>query len=178
MKLKFAVALSCLMGISTGAFAQLQFQYQELPKDRTSMEFGPQIKAFDKAIGGYKWAAENGSGFIISSTKNPMPTSDSNRVVNGMYFVMQRFAFDQEQITPMPITLYARKSEREGFVELWDESSESLHIRVVDENTLEVVRYPKERDERDRVFYKKVEQFAKNPHASRLKSAEEDGTFY
>jgi hypothetical protein len=107
-----------------------------------------------------------------------MPTSDSNRVVNGMYFVMQRFAFDQEQITPMPITLYARKSEREGFVELWDESSESLHIRVVDENTLEVLRYPKERDERERVFYKKVEQFVKNPHASRLKSAEEDGTFY
>jgi hypothetical protein len=179
MKLKFAVALSCLLGVSSAAFAQLEFQYQELPRDRSSREFGAQIKALEKVIDGQKWATDNGSGFVITSIPNPVPTATSDRAVNGLYFGMQRFAYDKEQVRTMPYELYARQSERVGYVELWDdESKESMHIKIIDPNTLEVLRYAKERDEKDRLIYKKVAQFEKNPHENRLKSAEESGVWY
>jgi hypothetical protein len=179
MKLKFAVALSCLLGVSSAAFAQLDFQYQELPRDRSSREFGAQIKALEKVIDGHKWATDNGSGFIITSIPNPIPTATSDRAVNGLYFGMQRFAYNEEQIRSIPYELYARQSERVGYVELWDdESSESMHIKIIDANTLEVLRYAKERDEKDRLIFTKVAQFAKNPYADRLESAEESGVFH
>jgi hypothetical protein len=179
MKLKFAAALSCLLGVSSAAFAQLEFQYQELPRDRSSREFGAQIKALEKVIDGHKWATDNGSGFVLTSIPNPVPTATSDRAVNGLYFGMQRFAYDKEQVRTMPYELYARQSERVGYVELWDdESKESMHIKIIDANTLEVLRYAKESDEKDRLIYKKVAQFAKSPHADRLESAEESGVFH
>lgn len=65
MTLKVAIALSCLLGVSSTAFARLDFQYQELPQDRSSREYGAQIKALEKVMEGYKWAADNGAGFIM-----------------------------------------------------------------------------------------------------------------
>ena len=179
MKLKFAVALSCLLGVSSIAFAKLDFQYQELPRDRSSREFGAQIKALEKVIDGYKWATENGSGFIITSIPNPRPTSTADYVVNGLFFGMKRFYYDKEQVRTLPYELYSRKSERVSYVELWDEDSkESMHIKVIDSNTLEVLRYAKESDEKDRVIYKKVAQFAKNPNKDKLKSARDSGVVF
>ena len=179
MKLKIAVALSCLLGVSSVAFAKLDFQYQELPRDRTSREYGAQIKALEKVIDGYKWVTENGSGFIISSIPNPRPTSTADYVVNGLFFGMKRFYYDEEQVRTLPYELYARKSERVGYVELWDEDSKaSMHIKIIDENTLEVFNEAKERDEKDRIIYKKVAQFQKNPHEEKLKSARDDGTIF
>lgn len=179
MKLKFAIAFSCLFGVSSIAFAQLDFQYQELPRDRSSREYGAQIKALEKVIDGYKWVTDNGSGFIITSIPNPIPTATSDRAVNGLYFGMQRFYYNDEHVRTIPYELYARQSGRVGFVELWDdESSGSMHIKIIDDNTLEVFNDAKESDEKDRLIYKKVAQFEKNPHADRLESAEESGVFF
>ncbi|MHC2144555.1 hypothetical protein [Pseudomonas sp. 210_17 TE3656] len=179
MKLKVAVALSCLLGVSSIAFARLDFQYQELPQDRASREYGAQIKALEKVIDGYKWAAANGAGFIITSIPNPIPTATSDRAVNGLYFGMQRFIYDKEQVRTIPYELYARQSERVGYVELWDdESSGSMHVKIIDDNTLEVFNDAKESDEKDRLIYKKVAQFEKNPQKDRLKSASESGMFF
>ncbi|MFI8394063.1 hypothetical protein ACIGEI_12380 [Pseudomonas sp. NPDC078863] len=179
MKLKFALALSCLLGVSGVAFAKLDFQYQELPSDRSSKEYGTQIKALEKVIDGYKWATDGGAGFIITSIPNPIPTATSDRAVNGLYFGMQRYYYDKEQTRTIPYELYARKSERLGYVELEDpESHESMHIKVIDSNTLEVFIDAKEDREKNRLLYKKVAQFESSPHKDRLKSATEDGTFY
>lgn len=47
-------------------------------------------------------------------------------------------------------------------VELWDdESSGSMHVKIIDDNTLEVFNDAKESDEKDRLIYKKVSQFEK-----------------
>lgn len=128
---------------------------------------------------GYKWATENGAGFIITSIPNPIPNVTSDRAVNGLYFGMQRFIYDKEQFQAAPYQLYARQSGRVGYVELWDdESSGSMHVKIIDDNTLEVFNDAKESDESDRLIYKKVANFAKNPHANRLKSARDDGTIF
>lgn len=179
MKLKFAVALSCLLGVSSVAFAQLSFQYQELPSDRSSREYGAQIKALEKVIDGYKWAADNGSGFISKSIPNPIPTATSDRAVNGLYFGLQRYYYDKEQVRTLPYELYARQSERVGYVELWDdESKSSMHIKTIDNNTLEVLNDAKEDREKSRLIYKKVQQFKKSPHENKIKSASESGVVF
>ncbi|WP_053160779.1 hypothetical protein [Pseudomonas sp. P1.8] len=179
MKLKIAVAFSCLLGFSNVAYAQLDFQYQELPKDRNSREYGVQIKALEKVIDGYKWVADNGFGFIITSIPNPIPTATSDRAVNGLYFGMQRFYYNKEQVRTIPYELYARQSERSGYVELWDdESSRSMHVKVIDDDTLEVFNDAKERNEKDRLIYKKAAKFENNPQEDRLESAEESGVFH
>lgn len=178
MTLKVAIALSCLLGVSSTAFARLDFQYQELPQDRSSREYGAQIKALEKVMEGYKWAADNGAGFIITSIPNPIPNVTSDRAVNGLYFGMQRFIYDKEQVRAVPYELYARQSGRVGYVELWDdESAGSMHVKIIDDNTLEVFNDAKESDEKDRLIYKKVARFEKNPREDRLESAEESGVF-
>ncbi|MNO02349.1 hypothetical protein D3C81_2227250 [compost metagenome] len=53
-----------------------------------------------------------------------------------------------------------------------------MHVKILDDNTLEVFNDAKESDEKDRLIYKKVEQFAVNPRKDRLKSARESGVFY
>ncbi|MHC2144055.1 hypothetical protein [Pseudomonas sp. 210_17 TE3656] len=77
---------------------------------------------------------------------------------------MQRFYYNEEQVRTIPYELYARQSERVGYVELWDdESSGSMHVKIIDDNTLVVFNDAKESDEKDRLIYKKVAQFEKNP---------------
>lgn len=179
MKLKFAVALSCLLGVSGAAFAQLDFQYQELPRDRTSRDYGAQIKALDKIISGYKWVTEHGAGFTITAIPNPYPGATSDYTVNGLYFGMNKYRYDKEQVRTMPYRLYAQQSERVGYVEFWDDESKgSMHIKALDSDTLEVFNYANDRNEEDRIIYKKVESFEKNPHKSKLKSALDDGTVF
>jgi len=179
MKLKFAVALSCLLGVSSVAFAKLDFQYEKLPQDRTSRDYGAQIKALDKIISGYKWVAEFGTGFTITAIPNPVPTATSDRAVNGLYFGMNKYKYDKEQIRTMPYELYARESERVGYVEFWDDESKSaMHIKALDSNTLEVFTYANESNEKNRMIYKKVDQFEKNPNKSKLKSASESGMVF
>lgn len=179
MKLKIAVALSCLLGVSSIAFAKLDFQFQELPRDRSSMDYGAQIKALDKIMSGYKWVAEYGTGFTITAIPNPVPTATSDRAVNGLYFGMNRYKYDQEQVRTMPYELYARQSERVGYVEFWDDESKSaMHVKVVDKDTLEVFTYANESEEKNRMIYKKVDKFQKNPNQSKLKSASESGMVF
>lgn len=179
MKLTFALVLSCLLGVSSVAFAKLDFQYQELPRDRSSRDYGAQIKALDKIISGYKWVAEYGTGFTITSIPNPVPSATSDRAVNGLYFGMNRYKYDIEQVRIMPYELYARQSERVGYVEFWDDESKSaMHVKALDSDTLEVFTYANESSEKNRMIYKKVDQFEKNPHKSQLKSASESGMIF
>lgn len=179
MKLKFAVALSCLLGVSSIAFAKLDFQYQDLPQDRSSRDYGAQIKALDKIISGYKWVAEYGTGFTITAIPNPVPTATSDRAVNGLYFGMNKFKYDKEQVRTMPYELYSRQSERVGYVEFWDDESKSaMHIKALDSNTLEIFTYANESNEKNRMIYKKVARFEKNPNKERLKSASDSGMIF
>lgn len=179
MKLKFAVALGCLLGVSSIAVAKLDFQYQELPNDRTSRDYGAQIKALDKVISGYKWATEDGTGFIITAIPNPYPGATSDHSVNGLYFGMNRYRYDKEQVRIMPYRLYAQQSERVGYVELWDDESKgSMHIQALDSETLEVFDGATKSEEKDRIIYRKVDKFAQNPHEEKLKSALDDGTIF
>ena len=179
MKLKFAVALSCLLGVSSIAFAKLDFQYQDLPQDRSSRDYGAQIKALDKIISGYKWVAEYGTGFTIPAIPNPVPTATSDRAVNGLYFEMNKFKYDKEQVRTMPYELYSRQSERVGYVEFWDDESKSaMHIKALDSNTLEIFTYANESNEKNRMIYKKVARFEKNPNKERLKSASDSGMIF
>lgn len=179
MKLKFAVALSCLLGISSVAFAKLDFQYQELPSDRTSRDYGAKIKELDKIISGYKWVTENGVGFTITAIPNPYPNASSDYTVNGLYFGMNRYKYEKEQVRIMPYRLYAQQSERVGYIEFWDDESKgSMHIKALDSDTLEVFNDAKTSQEENRIIYKKVEKFEKDPHESKLESALDDGTVF
>jgi len=66
---------------------------------------------------------------------------------------MQRFYYNEEQVRTIPYELYARQSERVGFVELWDdESSGAMHVKIINDNTLEVFNDAKERDKKDRLI--------------------------
>ncbi|MCC9007707.1 hypothetical protein [Pseudomonas putida] len=49
---------------------------------------------------------------------------------------------------------------------------------LADSNTLEVFDSATKSDEKDRIICKKINEFAKNPHENKLKSALDDGTVF
>ena len=92
---------------------------------------------------------------------------------------MNKFKYDKEQVRTMPYELYSRQSERVGYVEFWDDESKSaMHIKALDSNTLEIFTYANESNEKNRMIYKKVARFEKNPNKERLKSASDSGMIF
>lgn len=177
MKFKIAVALSCFLGAINLAYAKLDFQMKELPADRTSMEYGSEIKALEKVIAGYKWQGELGSGFEITSMPNFNKSATDEYTVKGLFFEVKRYYYDKVTKTSV---FYARQSERVGYVEFVDiEERTTMNVKVDDADTIELVEKANESRENNRLIYKKVVKLESDPNnKGKLKSAKDSGMVF
>lgn len=177
MRKLFGLMLAASIAMSAPAFAQLDVEIVDLPADRTSMEYGSQIKALEKVIAGYKWVGENGSGFTMASLPELSKKSRDDYTANGLFYELKKYYYQGATKTS---TLYARQSVRVGFVEFVDiDERSTMNIRVIDANTIEIFENAKDKRESARMIYKKVAQFQENPSKmNKLKSAKDAGMVF
>ena len=93
-----ALGLTWLLGIGTAAAAPLAFEQQELPPDRTSMEYGPQINHFSEKVLGHKWVSERGYGFVFYEKEN-LHRHDQyaeRYIKDGYFFEIQKYLYRQK----------------------------------------------------------------------------------
>ncbi|WP_143486064.1 hypothetical protein [Pseudomonas sp. PA15(2017)] len=168
-----AVGLACLV-VSSTAFADLDFKLQELSPERTGMEYGSKILEFSGKVTGKKWAAENGVGYYFSESDNRYKDSYDRRLSDGYFFNIKKY-IHQTEVQDLDDML-ARQSQRLGFIEFYNQGS--LHFKLVDDDTLEMVPYANTAKERDRLILKRVKEFPENPSPKKLKSAKESGVWF
>lgn len=178
MKMKLALGLVCCLGISGAIAAPLKFEQQELPPDRTSMEYGTQISDFSEKVLGHKWVSANGVGFVFYEKENLKRKDPSAErwVKDGYFFEIDKYMY-RTKIKEYNNGLFARQSARVGFIEFTDTGDQSLHFKLIDDKTLEWVPYANTASTQSQLILKRVEEFPENPNPVRLKSAKERGTF-
>ncbi|CAI3798176.1 hypothetical protein GLGCALEP_02014 [Pseudomonas sp. MM221] len=179
MNLKYAVGLACLLSIGAAVAAPLTFEEKELPADRTSMEYGPQINHFSEKVLGHKWVSDKGYGFVFYEKEN-LHRHDQyaeRYIKDGYFFEIHKYLYRQK-IKEYGSGLFARQSTRVGFIEFTDTGDQRLYFRLIDDNTLEYVVAANTRSTQSRLILKRVEEFPENPNPVRLKSAKERGTIY
>lgn len=181
MKMKLALGLVCCLGISGAIAAPLKFEQQELPPDRTSMEYGTQISDFSEKVLGHKWVSDKGVGFVFYEKEN-LKRKDpyAERWVKDAYFFKVDKYMYRTKIKEYDNGLFARQSARVGFIEFTDTADQNLQFRLIDNNTLEWVAYDNTATTQDQLILKRVEEFPEGPktQGKRLESAEERGLIY
>jgi len=180
MKKLFGIILATTMLASVPAFAKLDFKVENLSPDRTSMEYGAQIKEVAKVVSGFKWVASNGNGtgFTLSTLDNKMKHNENRFLADAMLYSLDMYAFDYKRKT---VEMYARRSERVGYVEFFSQEDRGfqMHIKVIDNDTIEVFGDANEARESERIVFKKVSEFPKNTKVpDRLKSAKDSGLVF
>lgn len=178
MKLKFAFGLVCVFSVGGAIAAPLMFETQDLPPDRTSMEYAPQINQFAEKVLGHKWVSDKGYGFVFYEKEN-LHRKDQyaeRYIKDGYFFEIQKYLYRQK-LKEYGNGLFARQSTRVGFIEFTDTGDQQLYFRLIDDNTLEYVVSANTRSSQDSLILKRVDEFPENPNPVRLKSARERGTF-
>lgn len=174
MKKIMTMFVAVLMMLSFGAFAEIKFEVKELPSDRNGMEYASAINALDSKISGFKWAGPDNLGYVFTMKVNENRTSGSDQIL----FDVQKYVYTQVLSDDL---FMARQSERVGYVELvkLEDASTKMHLKLIDDNTLEFYKRFDDSREVERIVLKKVNQFAEKPAGSpRLKSAKERGTWF
>jgi len=170
------LAISIFLSSSslTAASKDLDFEFKPLSNERTGMEYGAQILQFSGKVTNKKWAAANGVGYYFVETDNRYKDSSDRRLSDGYFFNIKKYIF-QTEVQDLEDML-ARQSERVGFIEFQNQGS--LHFRLIDDNTLEMVPYAKTAKDRDQLILKRVEEFPENPSKKKLENAEESGAWF
>lgn len=178
MKLKLALGLVCCLGGSGAIAAPLKFEQQELPPDRTSMEYGTQISDFSEKVLGHKWVSANGVGFVFYEKENLKRKDPSAErwVKDGYFFEIDKYMY-RTKIKECNNGMFARQSSRVGFVEFTDTGGQSLHFKLIDDETLEWVPYANTSTTQSHLILKRTKDFLENTNPVRLKTAKERGTF-
>ncbi|MGE8502120.1 MAG: hypothetical protein ACN6P1_07805 [Pseudomonas sp.] len=181
---KHVVALGIALCLASGgAFAaskKLDFEIQDLPIDRTSMEYGAQIQAFSAKVVGRKWVSEDNIGFVFYEIDNPYKIEkNTNRVIkDGYFFNIHKYMYDRVVLEYEFSN--SRQSRRVGFIEFESRyPGSSVYFHLIDDNTLEMVTSDMASSSSQQIILKKVDDFPKQEKdAPRLKSAKERGTWY
>lgn len=163
-----------LMLVSVSAMAELKFELKNLPADRTGMEYAASINALDSKISGFKWQAPNNLGYVFTLKINNQRTQSNDY----LFANIGKFMYTQNL---RESEYYVRQSERVGYVEFVgvDNPSSQFHVKLIDDNTLEVFEKANEKNESKRMIFKKVKQFKEKPsNMPKLESAEESGLIY
>ena len=169
-----------LATLSLSASAET-FNYVELDKDRTSVEYAGPIKSMTKAIEGHRWlgqTADMNGGVVFEPYANPNFGKNETETGGAIMVKATYYLYDKPVKEALMI---ARQSQIPGFVEFYGYESRELqlHIKMVDDNTFQAFSSDTQYNRPDKLMtYKKVEQFNKNPYKNRLKSARESGMFF
>ncbi|EKT4523427.1 hypothetical protein QEM13_002693 [Pseudomonas putida] len=179
MKLTLAVGFACVFGLDGAIAAPLKFEIQDLPSDRTSMEYGPQINNFAEKVLGHKWVSDKGYGFVFYEKEN-LHRHDQyaeRYIKDGYFFEVHKYLYRQK-LKEYGNGLFARQSTRVGFIEFTDTGDQRLYFRLIDDKTLEYVVSDNTRTTQSQLILKREDEFPENPNPVRLKSARERGTIY
>ena len=169
-----------LATLSLSASAET-FNYVELDKDRTSVEYAGPIKSMTKALEGHRWlgqTADMNGGVVFEPYANPNFGKNETETGGAIMVKATYYLYDKPVKEALMI---ARQSQIPGFVEFYGYESRELqlHIKMVDDNTFQAFSSDTQYNRPDKLMnYKKVEQFNKSPYKSRLKSARESGMFF
>jgi hypothetical protein len=179
---KHVVALGMVLCLASGgAFAaskKLDFELQELPDDRSSMDYGAEIQAFSAKVLGRKWVSEENIGFVFYEIDNPYSISPGTprNIKDGYFFNVHKYMYDR--VVKEYEQANTAESRRVGFI-TFDSRDGYLYFRLVDDNTLEMVTSEMASSSSQQIILKKVDDFPKQPEkAERLKSAEESGGWF
>ena len=169
-----------LATLSLSASAET-FNYVELDKDRTSVEYAGPIKSMTKALEGHRWlgqTADMNGGVVFEPYANPNFGKNETETGGAIMVNATYYLYDKPVKEALMI---ARQSQIPGFVEFYGYESRELqlHIKMVDDNTFQAFSSDTQYNRPDKLMtYKKVEQFNKSPYKSRLKSASESGMIF
>ena len=161
-----------LATLSLSASAET-FNYVELDKDRTSVEYAGPIKSMTKALEGHRWlgqTADMNGGVVFEPYANPNFGKNETETGGAIMVKATYYLYDKPVKEALMI---ARQSQIPGFVEFYGYESRELqlHIKMVDDNTFQAFSSDTQYNRPDKLMtYKKVEQFNKSPYKSRLLS--------
>jgi len=173
--------VAAILATSSIAVNADTFKKSSLNSDRTSVEYAGPIKAVEKVIEGYKWlgqSAEMNGGVVFEAYDNKYFGRSDTSLGDAIMVKAKFYTYDQ---LSKETVMIARKSEIDGFVELYAENSPELqlHIRVIDKDTFQAFNSVYDYKNQNKLYtYKKVTQFNKSPYGERLKSASESGVIF
>ncbi|QPH48335.1 hypothetical protein IZU98_18365 [Pseudomonas fulva] len=181
MKKTIGLCFSLVLAASSLASTAQAYERVELDDQRTSVEYAGPIKAVAKVIEGYKWLGQTkdmNGGVVFEAYDNKFFGRPDSYLGNA---ILVKATFYTYQRVTKETVMIARKSEIDGFVELYAEHSPELqmHIKVIDNDTFQVFNSVHDYQNPNKLYtYKKVTQFNKSPYGERLKSAKDDGTIF
>lgn len=180
---KHVVALGMTLLLASGgvlaASKVLDFELQELPGDRSSMDYGAEIQAFSGKVLGKKWVSDNNVGFVFYEKENRYRGHPSalRQFEDSYFFDIHKYMWDRS--VKEYTDLYAIQSKRVGFIEFADGSGGGLHFRLLDDDTLELVFHADSKKSYDQLILKRVNDFPKrDKDTPKLKSAKERGVWF
>ncbi|MDH2015487.1 hypothetical protein N5J66_16125 [Pseudomonas juntendi] len=181
MKKAIGLCISVVLAASSLASVAQAYERVELDGQRTSVEYAGPIKSVAKVIEGYKWLGQTkdmNGGVVFEAYDNQYFGRPDSYLGNA---ILVKATFYTYQRVTKETVMIARKSEIDGFVELYAEHSPELqmHIKVIDNDTFQVFNSVHDYQNPNKLYtYKKVSQFNKSPYGERLKSAKDDGTIF
>ncbi|WP_323601434.1 hypothetical protein [Pseudomonas putida] len=181
MKKTIGLCISVVLAASSLVPTAQAYERVELDDQRTSVEYAGPIKSVAKVIEGYKWLGQTkdmNGGVVFEAYDNQYFGRPDSYLGNA---ILVKATFYTYQRVTKETVMIARKSEIDGFVELYAEHSPELqmHIKVIDNDTFQVFNSVHDYQNPSKLYtYKKVSQFNKSPYGERLKSAKDDGTIF
>ncbi|MBA6137679.1 MULTISPECIES: hypothetical protein [Pseudomonas] len=181
MKKTIGLCFSVMLATSSLISAAQAYERVELDHARTSIEYSGPIESVAKVIEGYRWLGqtkEMNGGVVFEAYDNKYFGRADTSLGNAIMVKATFYTYDQVSKEAIMI---ARQSEITGFVELYGMESPELqmHIQTVGENEFQAFSSKYDSDKPQKLMtYKKVEQFNKNPHGERLKSASDSGMVF
>lgn len=177
MKIFSSILVSILMIFSGFTFAAGGDTQTALHRDRDSAPYKKQIFSNLKKLEHFKWNNDGADGYIITHETGLKFNWDDDYVKNGVFVKVKRFHYGQ---LLTEFIGYARQSKWDGYMEIYNFNNrdQQLHIKVVDDETINVYYQTYENEER--FTFRKVDEFNTNdPHKDKKSlSAEEAGIIF
>jgi hypothetical protein len=151
------------------SFHSFAFEKIDLPNNRTSMEYGPQVRSFINNIEHYKWEAENGEAFHFVQATRPYEDEFVNQ---NIYLTVKSYFYGSQTSERL---MYVVQSKYVGFLDLIDhETSQIIPIRYLSDERIETFDWSDEVTN-----FTKVEKWSENPKpVKEIETAEEKGLIW
>lgn len=145
------------------------FEKIDLPNNRTSMEYGPQVRSFINNVEHYKWEAKNGEAFHFVQAARPYEDEFVNQ---NIYLTVKSYFYGEQTSDRL---MYVVQSKYVGFLDLIDhETNQVIPIRYLSDGKVETFDWSDEVTD-----FTKVEKWSENPKPIEdLGSAEDRGMLF
>ena len=176
-----SIVFASLISASPFAASAETFEWVELDKDRTSVQYAGPIKSITKSLEGYKWLGQSDdmNGGVVFEPYENTRFGKNDTETGGAIMVKATYYLYEEPVKEA--LMIARQSEIPGFVEFYGYESRELqlHIRMVGDDTFQAFSSANEYSKPDKLMtYNKVENFNESHYKDQLESAMDDGSIF